>query len=167
MPEPSPTPLRRRAARPADEPFLRRVHAQSRPDLAQLPEPARGRILELQWTAQRHQYRTDAPGSSEQVIELDGVPIGRCWVSTGPGAHRLLDLAIALPYRRHGHGTRVLRELQAGAGGAGVPLRLRAWAANDGALRLYRRLGFATVGGPDGHGDGYVELHWLPGGHRG
>lgn len=144
-----------RPALAGDEIFLRALFTESRPELHVLPGP----LVDLQMRAQRRQYSADAPDSVEQVVELDGTPVGRCWVSRSAPAHRVLDLSIAGAYRHRGLGTRLLRGFQADAAHGDVPLRLAVWGGNTGARRLYARLGFTQIAAAGG----YLELQWTPG----
>jgi len=147
-----------RPALAGDEKFLRALFMESRPELHALPAP----LVDLQMRAQRRQYSADAPDSVERVVELDQVPVGRCWVARSAPAHRVLDLSIAGTYRNRGLGTRLLRGFQAEAAGDGVPLHLAVWGGNTGARRLYARLGFTQIAATAG----YLELQWTPEGRR-
>jgi ribosomal protein S18 acetylase RimI-like enzyme len=154
--------LSARAAEPADDDFLLELFAESRPELGLLPEPVRSQMLRLQLQAQRRQYRADAPAAVDWILELDrggpSEPVGRCYLAQGPPEYRLLDLAVAARWRGRGIGSAVLGQLRVAAGQAGVPLRLSVWQGNDGAARLYRRLGFVE----DGSAGGYLQMHWTP-----
>jgi ribosomal protein S18 acetylase RimI-like enzyme len=162
-PAPSSPQLSARPATPDDDVFLLALFAESRPELGLLPEPARQQLVELQFRAQRGQYRSDAPEAIDWLLELDrdgaGRPVGRCYLSQGADQHRLLDLAVATEFRGQGLGSAVLRRLCATAAAAGVPLRLSVWQDNAGAIRLYRRLGFRPEDA-DGDPTGYLGLLW-------
>lgn len=147
-----------RPALAGDEIFLRALFTESRPELHAVPEP----LVDLQMCAQRRQYSTDAPDSVEQIVELGGVPVGRCWMARSASAHRVLDLGITGAYRNRGLGTRLLRGFQADAARDDVPLRLAVWAGNKGARSLYARLGFTQITAAGG----YLELQWAPGSLR-
>ena len=163
--------LSQRPAGAADRDFLRRLFAESRPELALLPDEVRGPLIDLQFDSQLIQYRRSAPDAVDWILlaDHDGgtEPVGRCYLSEGVEAHRLLDLVIRQQWRGRGLGRLVLERLQDGAARAGVPLRLSVWHDNLDALRLYRRLGFVT---DDGCGDstggpaGYLRLRWSAGG---
>ncbi len=128
-----------------------------------LPEPARQQLIELQFRAQRGQYRSDAPEAIDWLLELDRDagrrPVGHCYLSQAPDQHRLLDLTIASEFRGQGLGSAVLERLCATAAAAGVPLRLSVWQDNTGAIRLYRRLGF-RADAADSDPTGYLGLRW-------
>jgi ribosomal protein S18 acetylase RimI-like enzyme len=159
--------LTARPAAPEDDDFLLALFGESRPELALLPEPVRQQLVELQFRAQRSQYRSDAPDGIDWVLELDRDaavrPVGRCYLQQGKVEHRLLDLSIATEFRGQGLGSAVLDRLCSAAGAAGVPLRLNVWQDNAGAIRLYRRHGFladSAESGTDGDPTGYLQLRW-------
>ena len=144
-----------------DSGLLRSLFAAARPDLALVPDPVRDQLLNLQFEAQRDQYRRLAPDAVDWIVEIEHAgrlePVGRCYLWPGPREHRLLDLAIHPRWRGRGVGGAVLERLCADAARAGVPLRLSVWAANEDARRLYDRLGFVPE---DQAATGYVALRW-------
>jgi ribosomal protein S18 acetylase RimI-like enzyme len=142
MPRPAVT-LRR--ATPADESFLRVLFADSRADLAtlQLPSTALADLLRLQFDAQRAQYRAGYPAARDEVIELGGHPVGRCWSDQSEYELRLLDLAVLRSHRRGGIGRAVVDGLCERASAAGIAIRLTVWPANVDARRLYADAGFS------------------------
>jgi len=160
--------LSQRPAGAADRAFLRRLFAESRPELALLPDEVRGPLIDLQFDSQLTQYRRTAPDAVDWILLVDddggAEPVGRCYLAEGVEEHRLLDLAIREHWRGRGLGSLVLERLCASAARAGVHLRLTVWQDNRDALRLYRRLGFVS---DDGFGDstgappgGYLALRW-------
>lgn len=165
--------LSQRPANPADNDFLLAVFAESRPDLALLPEAVRAQVIHMQFDVQLRQYRTSAPDAVDWILEFehDGrtEPVGRCYLQRGASEHRLLDIAILPDWRGRGLGSAVLQRLCLDAARAGVPLRLNVWQANEGAIRLYRRHGFVADGaesGTDGEATGYLRLRWSAEGPR-
>jgi len=168
--------LTQRPSKIADNDFLLALFAESRPDLALLPEAVRAQLIRMQFYSQLSQYRMIAPDAVDWILELDHdgrtEPVGRCYLRQGPEQHRLLDLAISLQWRRHGLGSIVLARLCADARRAGVPLRLSVWHANQDALRLYLRHGFVIDGAESGNDDdppdmtGYLHLRWSAEGGR-
>jgi len=160
----------------ADEDFLLGLFAESRPELALLPDGIRTQLIRMQFESQRSQYCAMAPDAVDWILAVDhhgGIQsVGRCYLWRSPQEHRLLDLAISCQWRRQGLGSTVLQRLCAEAAGAGVPLRLSVWQANQDALRLYRRHGFVAdvvANDRDGAGSdpaGYLRLQWSAGGQR-
>jgi len=166
--------LSHRRSADIDEEFLLTLFAESRPELALLPEAVRPALTRMQFDSQRSQYRSKSPDAVDWILELDvhgrAERVGRCYVRQNPQEHRLLDLAIRCQWRRNGFAGSVLAWLCAGAAQAGVPLRLSVWHANHDALRLYHRHGFVADDAGDG-GDvpelaGYRQLHLSSGVQR-
>jgi len=147
-----------RPATEADRDFLLSVYASMREEeLAQVEweEGAREEFLEHQFSAQDHHYRTNYPGATFDVIEVDGERAGRLYVHRGTGEIRIMDIALAPAFRGRGIGTALLRELMDEAGGSGRALSIHV-EANNPARRLYERLGFVPAGE---HGI-YVLMRW-------
>ena len=139
-----------RPACPDDEAFLRRLFVESRPELQLLP----AEVVALQVAAQRMQYCSAHPAAVDEIVELGGEAVGRCWTAFTAGELHVLDLAIRADRRRHGIGRAVLRAVAARAAAEGVPVGLTVWAANGDARRLYRSAGFHDVG----ESGGYVAM---------
>ena len=149
------------ALRPADEgdrEFLLALYASTREEeLAQVAweEGAREAFLEHQFSAQDHHYRSNYPGATLDVIEVDGEPAGRLYVHRGEDDIRIMDIALAPPFRNKGIGTRLLEELMSEAGSSGRSLSIHVELQNP-ARSLYERLGFVPAGE---HGV-YVLMKW-------
>lgn len=142
-----------------DEEFLREVFASSRAEeLAALgwTDEQQAGFVDFQFRAQTSDYLRRFPGSEHSVVLVDGKPAGRMWVASQEGELRLLDLTMAPGSRGQGVGTLLLRRLQERAVREDVPLRHTVLVGNDAALRLYRRLGFVTVGTTGMH----VLMEW-------
>jgi RimJ/RimL family protein N-acetyltransferase len=80
------------------------------------------------------------------IICADGVAVGNCWLGHIDGVSATLGIAIAEPDARgRGAGTQALRLLLAHAADLD---RVTLWAfvANEGALAVYRKLGFQETG---------------------
>ena len=145
-----------RPSDPRDEPFLRALWLESRPELAVLPEA----LVELQLTAQRQHYERLHPMSVDEVVELDGRRVGRCWTAESEDGLHLLDLAVSASRRRRGIGRAVLDVLAGRAAVHARPVHLAVWAANADARRLYAAYGFEERGTSGGH----VLMSLVPGG---
>jgi ribosomal protein S18 acetylase RimI-like enzyme len=142
----------------ADRGFLLSVYASTREDeLAQVAweEGAKEAFLEHQFSAQDQHYRANYPGAAFDVIEVDGEPAGRLYVHRGADEIRIMDIALAPPFRGRGIGTALVRELmeEAGAGERSLSIHVE---MNNPARRLYERLGFVPAGE---HGV-YVLMRW-------
>ena len=150
-----------RGATAADEPFLRGLCASARTDAALLeawPEVEREAFLGSQFDLQRQQYEALHPDAEHDIVLCDGEPVGRLWVGWRVEEVRVLDVALLPDRCGRGLGSLILRDLQARAAGAGLPLRLHVEHANPGARRLYQRHGFREVRDTGMH----VFMEWLP-----
>jgi ribosomal protein S18 acetylase RimI-like enzyme len=72
-------------------------------------------------------------------------PVGRLYLDRGGREYRVIDIALLPEQRGQGLGGALLRDLMddAAASGKGLPIHVE---KSNRALRLYRRLGFVTVG---------------------
>lgn len=113
-----------------------------------------GPLPALQRAAQRREFLGRFPGSSPDVVCLDGEPVGRVWVWRAAGAILLVDLALAAEHRGRGLGTALLRGLLA----EGKTVSLSVTVTNLRARRLYERLGFRVIR----RGDTHVHLAAAP-----
>jgi len=130
-----------------DDGFLRRVYASVREDeLARLPwdEADKEAFLRQQFDAQDTYYREHYDGATFDVIEVDGDPTGRLYVARWEDEIRIVDIALLPEYRGAGIGTRLLRELLDEGARTAKRVSIHVEKHNR-ALRLYERLGFATV----------------------
>jgi ribosomal protein S18 acetylase RimI-like enzyme len=143
------------ALRPVGDPdrvFLAHVYATTRAgELAILPwtDEQKAAFLAQQFEAQHAYYRTHYGDATFDVIEVDGEPAGRLYVHRGPREIRIVEISLTPPFRGHGLGTRLLRELIAEAHDGGRMLSIHVEMHNP-ARRLYERLGFRPVGDTDG-----------------
>lgn len=132
-------------------------------ELLPLDEAGYVQLVGMQSAARQSQYRSAYPGTSEQIIEADGVAVGSCWISETAEELRIVDLAVLAEHRRQGVARAVLRELGAEAAGRGKPVRLSVWQDNVVAQALYLSLGFRPVAAGQeqiGAAAGYTELEW-------
>jgi ribosomal protein S18 acetylase RimI-like enzyme len=138
-----------------DEPFLRRLYADTREaELALLGDGESGRaFLELQFVAQQRAYAAGFPQASHDVVLEDGEAVGRLYVDRAGRDIHLVDIALLATHRGRGIGSGLLSALLAEARGQERALRLQV-ARNNRALALYERLGWRVVG----EDEVYLEL---------
>lgn len=136
-----------RPATGADRDILFRVFASTRDDIRRAPldDDQKRALLEMQFDAQRTDYRSRYPGSVHSIVVVDGVDVGRIWVERNADEIRLLDIALLPEWRNRGIGRVLLEGLIAEARESGRPIRDSVYKDNPGAFRLYRRLGFEVV----------------------
>lgn len=147
-----------RPATAADREFLLGLYASTREqELAQVAweEGARDAFVDHQFSAQDGHYRSNYPGATLDLIELDGERAGRLYVYRGDEDIRIMDIALAPPFRGKGIGTGLLKDLMSEARSSGRSLSIHVEMQNP-ARSLYERLGFVPVGE---HGV-YVLMKW-------
>jgi ribosomal protein S18 acetylase RimI-like enzyme len=152
-----------RASVPEDEGFLYRVYASTRADEVAAfgwNEAQQTAFLKMQFGAQQRAYEWQFPGAEHSVILFDGEMIGRLIVVRTDREIRLTDITLLPARRNNGVGTLLIKELQARAEAAGLPLRLRVMRENMAARRLYERLNFSLAGESDTH----FMMEWMPAG---
>ncbi len=142
--------------RPDHEAFLFRLYASTRQEeiAAWGWNPSQQEaFLRMQFTAQRRWYDVAYFGAEHRIIlENNGendAPIGRILVRRAQGVIELIDIALLPEHRNRVIGTALLRELIEESRQSRATVRLQVLRNNEGAIRLYRRLGFATVSEDD------------------
>jgi ribosomal protein S18 acetylase RimI-like enzyme len=151
-----------RRAVEGDREFLVGLYAGTREaelDLVDWDEQTKRAFIEHQFAAQDDHYRTNYPGATLDVIEVDGEPAGRLYVHHGPNDIRIMDIALAPAFRGQGIGTELLASLIEEADESGRKLSIHV-EMNNPARSLYDRLGFRPAGE---HGI-YVLMERPPGG---
>jgi ribosomal protein S18 acetylase RimI-like enzyme len=140
--------VRLRPVAEADRPFLVDLYGSVREEeLAQVEwdDGAKRAFIEQQFSAQDAHYRQNYPGATLDVIEVDGERAGRLYVHRGRKDVRIMDIALAPPFRGRGIGTRLLRALIDEAEASGRKLSIHV-ELNNPARRLYERFGFRPAG---------------------
>jgi ribosomal protein S18 acetylase RimI-like enzyme len=102
-------------------------------------------LLGIQFKAQTASYRAGFPTARFDIIEFDGQSVGRIVVDRRSDHLHIVDQAITPAQRNRGLGGAIMRALMQEAAEAGKSVRLKVAAANQGAIRLYLRLGFAPI----------------------
>jgi len=115
-------------------------------------------FLETQFDYQDAAYRGSYPDASFAAVLLRGEPIGRLYVAHTAGEVRLVEITLAEGERNHGIGSWLIRGVMATAAAQHKPLVVHVDVANQGAKRLYLRLGFSVTA----DAGLYEELRWLP-----
>jgi len=89
-------------------------------------------------------YRDEFDASKIQVIEIDGLPIGRLRVVRGETIY-IGGIQILPEYRNSGAGTKILLRLISEAKKNNIKITLEVFHDNKSALHLYKRLGFVVI----------------------
>ena len=111
----------------SDLPFLLALYASTRMDVALsgLPDAQQREFIEMQFHAQRYSYHSNYVNAQFAIVEKDGRPVGRLYLSRMPAETRVIDITIAPEYRNQGIGSTLLRAVQTEAKMDGVPVTLR------------------------------------------
>ena len=130
----------------ADLPFLAQVYASTRSEeLADVPmsDAQKASFLAEQFRLQHAHYQKYYPEADWLVAMRGGENIGRLYVEHWPTQHRIIDIAFLPAHRGKGFGEALLRDLMDEAAAVGKDVSIHVEKHNP-AMRLYRRLGFAT-----------------------
>lgn len=132
----------------ADLGFLRDLYHLLRADeLAQVPWPAaqKAAFLDSQFALQHKHYLTHYSAADFLVIEAEGQPAGRLYLSRQAPEYLIVDISLLPPWRNSGVGSALIRHAQALAAHEGATLNLHVEQRNHAARRLYERLGFVAT----------------------
>ena len=106
---------------------------------------------------QREGFTTGLPAPDFRILDAGEHSVG-CYHLTRKPAFLLLDIIMVQPrFQGHGHGRRLMKEIQRHSQETGLPLRLRVLQTNP-AVGFHRRLGFVECGCDD-HS---LEMIWHP-----
>lgn len=111
----------------------------------------------MQYDAQKTEYESHYPEAQYDVILLEERTAGRFWVSRDEEEIRLLDIVVLPWAQRQGVGTALVRSLLEEARASGKQLRHMVFIENEGARRLYERLGFVVF---EEVGGAYLHMEW-------
>lgn len=159
-PSPAAQTVTLRPAIASDDAFLRRVYASTRErelEMVAWTEDQKAAFLNMQFDAQSLYYREAYADASFNVIELDGIAIGRLYLATWPTEVRVIDIAFLPEHRSRGLGTALMHEIitTAKANGRSVSIHVE---IDNPARRLYERLGFIEI-----HQRGlHTFMEWRP-----
>ena len=154
-------PVQLRPYRADDQEFLFKLYASTRQqEIAAFgwPEAQQQAFLRMQFTTQQRWYASAYPEAEHQIIEREGVAVGRLLVLRQAGSVLLVDIALIPDSRGLGIGTELIGQLVRECRAEKLPLRLQVLKANP-AMKLYERLGFAKTG----EDQVYVQMEKSPG----
>src|SRR4051794_26038451 len=134
--------LRRASAQ--DRPYLRRLFAESCPQLAILPPDVQDVLIDMQFRARRAAFSSRDPGAEYHVLVAEDGNAGLLVLDPGDGVVWVIDVTVDASHRRRGIAAAALRQALDAA--APVPVRLSVGAENTVGRALYERLGFEPIG---------------------
>ena len=127
-----------------DDGFLLSVYAGARAaELAQVPwsPEQKEAFVRMQFNAQKQHYAAEYPHANHDLICLDGLPVGRIYLSRAAEGFHILDITVLPQYRNAGIGSFLLGQLIEEARREGKPISIYIEDFNP-SLRLFERLGF-------------------------
>ena len=144
--------IRLRPEESSDLPFLRALFATTRVDVtfSNLPQEQKKHFIQMQFDAQRHHYCSYYQNTEFHIIEQDGCPIGRLYLSRMPDQIRVMELTISPEHRGKGIGSRLLKAVQAQAQSLGLAVTLHAEKMGN-MVEFYKPLGFEVVEEKEAH----------------
>ncbi|RHW77996.1 GNAT family N-acetyltransferase [Colwellia sp. RSH04] len=150
-----------RTAMPSDIPFMRSLYAATRASelaMTNFTEQEKQVFIEQQFNAQYAHYNQHYCSDFFNIIELDGVAIGRLFVDYWQEEIRIVDILLATEFQNNGLGTFLFNDLfkQAKKVGKAVTIHVE---QNNPAKRLYERLGFSLKTKTN---EVYLLMEWLP-----
>jgi ribosomal protein S18 acetylase RimI-like enzyme len=148
-----------------DQPLLLRWFCSARPELNSLPLPAAQLtlLLQQQFQLQQRGYAEQFPAAEHWIVEGcsvgaeshqtggNSLALAKVHLQAGESDLHLIDFLVAPEQRGFGVGTAVLSALQTYVRQFNGTLSLSVDRSNQGAKRLYLRMGFNTTGGTDTH----------------
>jgi len=136
-----------RPATPEDQEFLFALYASTREEEMSLwgwDDTQKQMFLELQFRAKFQQYSLSYPQADDDVVLLNGQPVGRMMVDREGPEFTFLDIALLPEYRNRKIGTTLIQQMEQDATNAQKSVVLHVVRTNV-AARLYERLGFTPV----------------------
>ena len=141
-----PDALQMRPCTDADQAFLLGLYRTTRDDLLsiQADQAFLGQLIAMQFQIQAQAYRNMHPDAGYWLILRDGHAIGRLILAEYNEQIRLVDISLQPDERQSGHGTSLLKALQAWAAMTERPVCLSVAHNNPGAHKLYLAMGFVA-----------------------
>jgi RimJ/RimL family protein N-acetyltransferase len=130
-----------------DDQFLFKVYASTRAEELSVvgwSDAQKEVFLQMQFQAQKVQYREHYPEASFQIILLDDRPVGRLYMARLEDQIRIIDIALLTDHRGRGIGEPIIRNLCREAAERDVPARIYVDSFSR-SRRLFERLGFRCV----------------------
>ncbi|MGI8604835.1 MAG: GNAT family N-acetyltransferase [Verrucomicrobiales bacterium] len=137
-----------RAANASDEALLFEIFASARhghPEMEGCTAEEATTMIESDFEARQRSYAADFPGVEFMLVCSDEEPIGRLYLQRARRVIFIVDLVLLPPWRGMGLGSHLLRRLLGEARVTRRVVRLHVEKINQGALRLYSRLGFLII----------------------
>jgi ribosomal protein S18 acetylase RimI-like enzyme len=131
-----------------DEEFLYELYCSTRHEEMAAwgwPKAQQDMFLKMQFRGLQQNYRSQPDITDDRIILADGTPAGRIIVLRTDREICLADISLLPLYRGLGVGTELICGLFDESDSTHRPVTLHVEKNNDGARRLYERLGFNAV----------------------
>lgn len=115
-------------------------------------------LVRMQFTSQTKTYREQFPDARFDIVERDGIPVGRLIVDDDGAAACIVDFALLPDSRNRGLGTAIMRAVLAGLADPPRIVRCKVLCNNEPSLRMCQRAGFVHIGGDLP----FMQLEWRP-----
>ena len=150
-----------RPERTEDTDFLFTVFRSHKlPELAAMPidGATREALVRSQFQAQAMSYRAWFPLARFDIVEHDGLPIGRIVIDPGGDTACIVDFALLPAHQGRGLGSAILAAVLQHLAPLRRPVRCKVLVHNEPSIRMCRRVGFRHIGG----GPPFLQLEWQP-----
>lgn len=137
-----------RRVEPNDENFLYELYCSTRREEMAAwgwSEPQQDMFLKMQFRGLQQNYRSQPDITDDRIILSQAMPVGRIIVLRTDKEICLADISLLPQHRGQGTGTKLIRELFDESDSTHRPVTLHVEKHNDGARRLYERLGFNAI----------------------
>lgn len=152
--------LRLRPVTAEDTTFLLRVYASAREaEMALVPwsEEQKQAFLRFQLDAQTRDYTARHPGAEHNILVYVGRDVGRSFVARDGAAIHVLDVTVLTEARKRGAGSAFVRQAQAQATAARLPVTIYVESFNP-SLQFFLKRGFK----PEKEEGIHLLLKWTP-----
>jgi len=129
-------------------------------DLSLMPidEAMKAALLRMQFASQAATYRAQYPAARFDIIEQDGVPIGRIVTDPGTEVGCIVDVALMPKQRARGLGTAILAAVLERFAHRRQRVQCQVLEGNEPSLRMFGRVDFRQVA----HVPPFLHLEWRP-----
>jgi RimJ/RimL family protein N-acetyltransferase len=154
-------PVALRPEQAADADFLYALfRSHNLPVLSAMPVDAATRetLMRMQFDSQTRTYRANYPDARFDIVERDGVAVGRLIVHADSQGGCIVDIGLLPDRQGAGLGSALLSAVLADLAGRCPVVRCQVLWNNERSLRMCRRAGFIDAG----EAPPFIQLEWHP-----
>jgi ribosomal protein S18 acetylase RimI-like enzyme len=131
--------------------FLRELFTSTRDELEVLSSDVRYLLIDMQFRAQRRHFATTYPNARHEILEVEGVEVGRLVVDESGPSVRIVDITVRRGRRGHGIATAVVNDLIVSAEADNRSVEVVLWTGNTSARHTFRGFGFEVLANEGGY----------------